>query len=182
VISQHSVDTGDVEAISRVYQPRAPLFGPEHAPIAALGPDGVAVVIVPLFEPLAAVPPALVAFGLPSGRELWRTRASAIARPVLADLARDGAAQLVFGTGRELVAHDVWTGRASSPVECSGAPVAFGDPFATGFAHLITASPGGIELWRGRRCAPGAMGWTGARGDLWRTGTLRETGAPLGPV
>jgi hypothetical protein len=61
-------------------------------------------------------------------------------------------------------------------------PVAFGDPCATGFAHLITASPSGIELWRAKPCTPGAMQWTGTRGDLWRTGTVRSGGVAFGPL
>lgn len=182
-VSACQLDTGDVEAISRVYGPRMPLFGPEHAPIAALGDGGASVVIVPLLDPLPGVPATLVAFELPSGRELWRTpREAAGGRALLADLRGDRRAQLVVGTGRELVVHDPWTGQVRSSIACRGVPIAFGDPFGTGFAHVITASPAGIELWRGPRCAAGAMAWTGPRGDLWRTGTLRGDGAPLGPV
>jgi hypothetical protein len=183
VVSECAVDTGDLSAISRVYARPLPLFGPQHAPIALLGDAASAVVIVPLFDPDHRVPDSLVAFALPSGRELWRCRPGTPgARAVLADLHGDRKPQLVVGTGSSLVVHDPWTGQASVPLACTGVPVAFGDPFATGFAHVITASAQGIELWRGPRCQPGAMAWTGPRGDLWRTGTLRSDGTPLGPV
>jgi Protein kinase domain len=183
VVSECALATGDLTEISRVYARPSPLFGPQHAPIALLGDGAAAVVIVPLFDPDHRVPDSLVAFALPSGRELWRCRPSAPgARAVLADLHGDRKPQLVVGTGSALVVHDPWTGHASAPLPCPGVPVGFGDPFATGFAHLITASADGLELWRGPRCQPGAMAWTGARGDLWRTGTLRSDGLPLGPV
>jgi hypothetical protein len=140
-------------------------------------------VIVPLFDPDHRVPDSLVAFELPSGRELWRCRPGAPgARAVLADLHGDRTPRLVVGTGSALVVHDPWTGQASAPLPCPGVPVAFGDPFTTGFAHVITVSADQVELWRGPSCPAGAMAWTGPRGDLWRTGTLRSDGLPLGPV
>ena len=183
VVGEADVETGNLEAMSRVFTSRSPLFTPDEAPIALLGDAGRAVVIVPLLATLNGVTPTLVAFELPSGRELWRWRTGGDGgRALLADVAGDGRPQLVVGTGRSLVFHDPWTGHASAPLACTGLPVAFGDPFSTGFAHLITASRDGIELWRGPRCVPGAMAWTGLRGDLWRTGTLRSDGAPLGPV
>jgi ARG/rhodanese/phosphatase superfamily protein/protein kinase-like protein len=183
LVAECQLDTGDLAEISRIYDRRAPLFGTRHAPLAVMGPRGTAAVIVPLLDPPHGVPATLVAFELPSGRELWRHHPeSTTGRALLADLHGDGAAQLVIGDGRALVVYDPWTGRASAPIECQGVPVAFGDPFASGFAHVITASPGGVELWRGPPCSPGAMAWTGARGDLWRTGTLRSDGTPFGPV
>lgn len=183
VVADCQVDTGDLSAISRVYHRRAPLFGPRHAPIAVHGRHRTAVVIVPLLDPDHGVPPTLVGFELPSGRELWRHRPDAAGgRALLADVDGNGRPQLIVGDGRALVAYDPWTGRASAPLPCKGLPVAYGDPLATGFAHLITAGEGGIELWRGPQCRPGAMAWTGARGDLWRTGALRDDGSPLGPV
>lgn len=183
VVAECPVDTGDVAAISRVYQRRAPLFGPQHAPLAVLGPAGTAAVIVPLLDPDEAVSPVLLAFELPSGRELWRCRREAAGgRALLADLDGSGRPQLVVGDGSALIAHDPWTGLASAPLPCKGQPVGFGDPLGSGAAHLITAGGGdGIELWRGAPCRAGAMAWIGARGDLWRTGTLRSDGAPLGP-
>lgn len=182
-VAECQLDTGDVTAISRIYDRSSPLFGPQHAPIALIGDGASSVVIVPLFEPAHGVPAALVAFDLPSGRELWRWQPSGTSgRALLADLHGDRKPQLIVGTGRSLVIHDPWTGEASAPLPCGGVPVAFGDPFSTGFAHVITASTEQIELWRGPRCQPGAMAWTGPRGDLWRTGTLRSDGSPLGPV
>jgi hypothetical protein len=176
------LDTGDLTAISRVYAQPAPLFGPQDAPLAVLG-AGRAAVIVPLLDPDPSVAPVLAAFELPSGRELWRCRREAAGgRALLADLDGSGRPLLVVGDGQALVAHDPWTGRASSPVACKGLPIAFGDPLATGTSYLMTSSSDGIEMWRGGRCRPGAMAWNGARGDLWRSGTLRGDGAPLGPV
>jgi hypothetical protein len=173
--------TGDLTAIARVFQRRAPLFGPRHAPLAVLG-DRSAAVIVPLLDPDDSIAPVVVAFELPSGRELWRCRRDAPGgRALLADL-QGGQPLLVIGDGQALTAYDPWTGRASSPVACKGLPVAVGDPFATGTTYLFTAGSDGVEMWSGARCRPGAMAWTGARGDLWRSGTLRSDGAPLGPV
>ncbi|HSS00712.1 MAG TPA: serine/threonine-protein kinase, partial [Kofleriaceae bacterium] len=155
-VSTVPVDTGDLSTISRVYAGRPPLFGPQHAPIAALGDGGSAVVIVPLFDPGRGAAATLVGFELPSGRELWRSPRDALGgRALLADLRGDGQAQLVIGTGHELTVLDPWTGQARSSVESHGVPVAFGDPFCTGAAHLITASVDGVELWRGPRCRPG---------------------------
>ena len=191
-VADCQIDTGDLEAISRIYNHRAPadhrgahppLFGPQHAPLAVLGERGTAAVIVPLLDPDDALPPTLVGFELPSGRELWRCRRDAPGgRALLADLGGDHRPQLVVGDGASLVAYDPWTGATTAPLPCKGLPVAFGDPLVTGFGHLITAGSDGIELWRGPRCPPGAMAWAGARGDLWRTGTLRLDGRPLGPV
>jgi hypothetical protein len=182
-VSAHDLDTGNLGDISRVYAGRPPLFRPEHAPIAALGDGDTAVVVVPLFDPPRGVPATLVGFELPSGRELWRSPRNALGgRALLADLRGDGQAQLVIGTGYELIVLDPWTGQVRTSVDSHGVPVAFGDPFCTGAAHLVTTSVDGVELWRGPRCRAGAMAWTGPRGDLWRTGTLRRDGAPLGPV
>jgi hypothetical protein len=181
-VASCEIATGDAIEISRIFVRRAPLFGPQHAPLVVLGERGTAAVIVPLLDPDEAVPAALIAFELPSGRELWRCRPDAPGgRALLADLDSSGRPQLVIGDGRALVAYDAWSGRATAPVACKGWPVAFGDPLGSGFAHLITASSDGIELWRGPRCPPGAMAWTGARADLWRTGALRSDGMPLGP-
>ncbi len=71
---------------------------------------------------------------------------------------------------------------ASAPIACAGVPVAYGDPFGTGFGSLVTVSRDGIELWRGAACEPATMRWSGARGDLWRTGCVLEDGTPLGPM
>lgn len=182
-VAAPEVVTGDRMAISAIFERRDPLFGPPHAPLGLLGERGTAVVIVPLLDPAPAVDPTLVAFELPSGRELWRCRPEGGGgRALLADLEGDGRPQLVVGDGRAVIAYDPWSGRTSAPLACTGLPIAFGDPLGAGFAHLITAGPDGIELWRGPRCPAGAMAWTGARGDLWRTGTLRSDGQPLGPV
>ncbi len=160
-----------------------PLFGPPHAPLALLGEDDRAVVIAPLLGADATLPSSLAAFSLPDGHELWRTRLDARgARALLADLDGDGKPELVVGTGTSLAIYEPWTGATAQPIACTGLPVAFGDPFATGFLHLITAGPEGIELRRAGACPPGTMQWTGPRGDLWRTGTVRANGKPLGPI
>ena len=180
-IAQSEHDTLD-ETSSRIMPRR--LFGPDDAPLALLDSTGAAVVIAPLIGAARAVPPTLVAIAVPDGRELWR---HALARPgpgraLLADVDGDGRPELLVGDGRELVAYDPWTGEASDPVACTGLPVAFGDPFGSGHAHLVTTSVTGVEIWRGPRCRDGAMQWSGPRADTWRTGTLRADGMPLGPV
>ncbi|HEU4410162.1 MAG TPA: serine/threonine-protein kinase [Polyangiaceae bacterium] len=183
-VAECDLGTGDAAEIDRLIARGAPLFGPEHSPLAALDERGQAVVIAPLLGADRALPSCLSAFALPSGREAWRYHLDVArgARALLADVDGDGRVELVVGTGEALAAYDAWTGEPRGTLACDGLPVAFGDPFATGSAHLITASPGGIELWRGPRCQPGAMHWVGPRADLWRTGTLRPNGLPLGPV
>ena len=175
--------TGDAVAISRLAAGERRLFGPEHAPLALLGPDGSAVVIAPLIGADPVVPSGIAAFALPGGHELWRCRLPARrGRAVLGDLDGDGRPELVVGTGDGIFAYDPWTGALRAELPGAGLPVAIGDPFASGFAHLIVASDEGIEIWRGQPCRPGAMQWAGPRGDLWRTGTLRGDGAPVGPI
>lgn len=183
-VAECELGTGDAAEIDRLIAQSAPLFRPEHAPLALLGPNGTAVIITPLVGADRSLPPCLSAFALPSGREIWRANldATPIARAILADIDGDGRVEVLVGTGEAILAYDAWTGEPRAPFACPGWPVAFGDPFATGHAHLITASAEGIELWRGPRCQPGAMFWTGPRADLWRTGTLRTDGLPLGPV
>jgi hypothetical protein len=175
--------TGDAAAIARLASGARPLFGPEHAPLAVLGPDGSAVVIAPLLAADPAVPSVIAAYALPGGQELWRCRLPARhGRVVLGDLDGDGKPELVAGTGDGIFAYDPWTGALLAELPGAGLPVAIGDPFASGFAHLIAASSEGIEIWRGQACRTGAMQWAGPRGDLWRTGTVRVDGAPVGPI
>jgi hypothetical protein len=175
--------TGDADAIFHLASRERRLFGPEHAPLALLGPDGTAVVIAPLIGADPAVPSGIAAFSLPDGRELWRCRLPARrGRAVLGDLDGDGMPELVVGTGDGVVAYDPWTGEVLAELPGAGLPAAIGDPFGSGFAHLITASDAGIEIWRGQPCRPGSMQWAGPRGDLWRTGTLRADGTPVGAI
>jgi hypothetical protein len=175
--------TGDTTEIQRLLG--RPLQLPKRcSPLAVLGPDRTAVVMVPLLAADPALPSVIVAYALPSGRMLWRHELPSVqcGRAILADLDGDGRPELVVGDGANLVAYDPWSGAASEPIACGGVPIAFGDPFASGHAHLIVASRTGIELWRGREWTPGTMQWSGTRGDLWRTGTLRIDGQPLGPL
>jgi hypothetical protein len=166
-VADRDLRTGEPDA-------RAP-FGPEHAPLALLGDASNAVVVAPLASTLAA-------FELPSGRELWRAPGDGgPSRAIFADLEGDGRPRLLVGTGAALVSYDPWTGAEATLGAC-GAPLAFGDPFHEGFAHLFTASREGIEVRRAYACRPGAMQWSGARGDVWRTGTMRADGAALGPI
>jgi ARG and Rhodanese-Phosphatase-superfamily-associated Protein domain/Protein kinase domain len=179
-VAESDVATGDRLEISRLRV--ATMFGPRHAPLAVMRETNTAIVLVPLLGADPTLPSTIVAFSLPDARELWRTRVDTTAgRAVLADLDGDGKPELVVGTGSALLAYDPWSGAATMPTECTGMPVAFGDPFFSGYAHLITASLDGIELRRGPACERGAMRWTGMRGDLWRTGTIQATGEPLGP-
>jgi outer membrane protein assembly factor BamB len=148
-----------------------------------LGPDGTAVVIAPLVAADPALPSGIAAYALPDGRELWRCRLPARrGRAVLGDLDGDGRPELVVGTGDGVHAYDPWTGEVRLQLAGAGLPVAIGDPFASGFLHLVTVTGDGIELWRGRPCRPGAMQWAGQRGDLWRTGTVDAGGTPVGPL
>jgi hypothetical protein len=181
---QHcDVPTGDEAAIASLASRERRLFGPEHAPLAVLGPDGTAVVIAPLIAADPAVPSGIAAYALPDGRELWRVRLPARrGRAVLGDVDGDGRPELVVGTGDGVLAYDPWTGALRMELPDAGLPVAIGDPFATGFQHLVTVTGEGLELWRGQRCRPGAMQWAGPRGDLWRTGTVDAGGTPVGPL
>jgi len=168
--------TGDRAEISRIHaRPQRPLFDARHAPLALLGPNRTAIAIVPLLGADRSLPNQLVAFDLPSGDERWR-------RPTPGVRAILGPRSIIVGTGDTVIAFDAWTGEPSDPLPCRGLPVALGDPFDSGHIHLITASPDGIELLRGPACAPGAMTWSGARGDLWRSGTLTAAGTPFGPL
>lgn len=182
-IADGQLPTGDTSEIERVLGRATPLFSPACSPLAVLGPDRTAVVIVPLLEADRTLPPCLVAYELPSGRRLWKTELTTRGgRAILGDLDGDGCVELIVGDGGSITAYDPWSGAASEPIACGGVPVAFGDPFASGHAHLIVASRSGIESWRGTGATPGALQWSGVRGDTWRTGTLRADGQPLGPV
>jgi hypothetical protein len=175
--------TGDAAAISSLASRDRRLFGPEHAPLAVLGPQGTAVVIAPLLGADPSVPSGIAAYGLPDGRELWRLPLPARrGRAALGDLDGDGRPELVVGTGDGVSLYDPWTGERWLEHGGPELPVAIGDPFASGFMHLITASEEGIDLWKGQACRPGAMQWAGPRGDLWRTGTVDASGTPVGPV
>jgi len=80
--------------------------------------------------------------------------------------------ELLVGDGHELTTRDPWTGATTAVLACAGLPVAYGDPFGSEHGFLVTASGEAIEIWRGRRCPRYAMQWSGARGDLWRSGTF----------
>src|SRR5205085_6448645 len=125
--------------------------------------DRTAVVIVPLLGADRTLPAVLAAFELPSGRPLWRTELAGVTRgrAIVADLDGDGRPELVVGDGAAITVYDPWTGAASEPIASSGLPIAFGDPFGSGFAHLIVASRSGIELWRGPEWTPGTLQWSG---------------------
>ena len=181
---QHcDVLTGDAAAISRLASGERRLFGPEHAPLAVLGPSGTAAVIAPLVAADPALPSGIAAYALPDGRELWRCRLPARrGRAALGDLDGDGKPELVVGTGDGVVAYDPWTGEVRWELPGAGLPIAIGDPFASGAAHLVTVTGEAIEIWRGQPCRRGAMAWSGLRGDLWRTGTVDASGAPIGPL
>jgi hypothetical protein len=183
-VTDGQVVTGDRGEIERLLGKSTALFPASCSPLAVLGSDRTAVVIVPLLGADRTLPGVLAAFELPTGRLLWRTDlpGAGTSRAILADLDGDGRPELVVGDGSAIVAYDPWSGAAAEPLACRGLPVAFGDPFASGFAHLITVGPDGIELWRGPEWTPGTMQWSGARGDSWRTGTLRADGLPLGPL
>lgn len=182
-IADGQLTTGDTSEIERVGSGAA-LFPVACSPLAVLGPDRTAVVIVPLLGADRTLPAVIVAYELPSGRRLWRTELTGVTRgrAILADLDGDGRPELVVGDGASITAYDPWSGAASEPVACGGMPIAFGDPFASGRAHLVVASHSGIELWRGPAWTPGTLQWSGMRGDRWRTGTLRADGQPLGPL
>jgi hypothetical protein len=181
---QHcDVLTGDAAAISRLASGQRRLFGPEHAPLAVLGPDGTAAVIAPLIAADPSLPSGLVAYALPDGRELWRLRLPAHrGRAVLGDLDGDGRPELVVGTGDGVSIYDAWTGERWLEHGGPELPVAIGDPFSSGFTHLFTASEEGIDVWQAQRCRAGAMQWSGPRGDLWRTGTVDAGGTAIGPL
>jgi hypothetical protein len=182
VVAECRVATGDAAEIDRLSD--APLFGPQHAPLAVLGSGDTAVIIAPLVGADRSLPQSIAAFGLPDGRALWRRWLddASTGRAVLGDVAGRGRPDVIVGTGRELFAIDAWTGDPSEPIACDGVPIAVGDPFTAGATHLFTASRDGIEIWCGAACVPGAMQWSGPRGDHWRTGTLRADGLPLGPL
>ncbi|HEY5921585.1 MAG TPA: serine/threonine-protein kinase [Kofleriaceae bacterium] len=172
-IASTALPTGNLAEIQRVLESQTPLFGPEQAPLAVLGPDGMAAVIVPLLTADPSIEPVLVAYEAAEGRRLWRCNLQRRGgRALLADLHGNGKPSLLVGDGHELVARDPWTGTSTDPLTCAGLPIAYGDPFGAGVAHLVTVSAGAIELWRGPACTPNAMQWSGLRGDVWRTGTF----------
>jgi hypothetical protein len=174
-VATPDVPTGDRAAIARMFAPgAAPTFGPREAPIALLGAGDSAVVIAPL-------PRVVVAIGLPRGREIWRRGSSPGGRALLADLDGGGPA-LLMATGAEILAMDPWSGRDLWTLPFAGVPVAAGDPFGSGFVHLFSSTGSTLEVWRGQKCLPGLMQWSGLRGDLWRTGTLRPDGTTVGPI
>lgn len=179
-VSSCEVPTGDLVAIQN--SSALPLLTDAHAPLALLGEGESAVVLVPLISPASQLPSVIVAFSLPSGRELWRARVSAgEARAMLADIDGDGRPELVVGTGEELWVYEPWSGATSWQRTCRGLPVAFGDVFGQGQASLVTASSEGVNIYHGPACRPYATLWSGARGDLWRTGTMHAAGSLLGP-
>lgn len=180
-VSSCEIPTGDPNAIRSGSALR--MLTDAHAPLALLDEGNGAVVIAPLVTSAPQLPSVIVAYSLPAGRELWRARLPACeARAMLADIDGDGRPELVVGTGEELWVYEPWSGATSWPRTCRGLPVAFGDVFGQGHASLITASTAGVSVYRGPACRPHAMQWSGARGDLWRTGTMYADGALLGPL
>jgi Protein kinase domain len=186
-VADCNIPTADAAEIARLAT--ASLFGAAHSPLAVLGEQQSSVVIVPLLAADRSLPSSVVAFSLPEGRELWRVSAEGNpggegrdGRALLADLDGDGTVEVVVGTGSSLKSLLLHSGAERMSVASRGVPVAYGDLVGHGQAQLITASPEGIEVWQGQACRPRSMRWAGARGDLWRTGTVAADGAPIGPV
>lgn len=171
--------TGDVVRAAAFYSRHVEIFGPEHAPLASLGQDGEAVILIPFLGPPGPLPSFIAAFSLGEDRELWREPWGP-GSVVLGDADGDGLPEVIAGDGHALVSWSVRSGERRSEQDAGGLPAAVGDPFSVGRTFLFTASSEAIDVLRGPECLPGRMQWLGPRGDLWRSGALRPDGLPFG--
>lgn len=183
-IAAASSDTGDARVARRWHRSEDRVFDDRNAPI-ALERERDFVVAVPFVGGVGPFAPCVVAFSAPEGRELWRAPlpASKPGSALYADVVGQGRASLLVGApGMPVRAHDPVTGELQGEGAAEGAPIAYGDPFGTGFAHLITLQDDALALWRGPPTLPGRVEWAGSRADRWRSGTRALRGTPLGPA
>lgn len=183
-IASSSSATGDARAAKRWQNSEERVFDDNNAPIALEREHGF-VVAVPFVGGVGPFSPCVVAFSAPEGKELWRAplRATKPGSALFADMHGDGRASLLVGApGAPVRAFDPVTGESQGEGPIAGAPVAYGDPFGTGFAHLITLQDEELAIWRGPPTLPGRVEWAGPRADRWRSGTRARRGTPLGPA
>lgn len=183
-IATASSDTGDARVARRWHSSEDRVFDDRNAPI-ALERERDFVVAVPFVGGVGPFAPCVVAFSAPEGRELWRATlpASQPGSAIFADIGGQGRASLLVGApGMPVRAHEPVSGELQGEGAAVGAPIAYGDPFGTGFAHLITQQEDALALWRGPATLPGRVEWAGARADRWRSGLRGLRGTPLGPA
>ena len=183
-VASSSSPTGDARALQRLRSSEERVFDDCHAPI-ALERERDFVVVAPFVGAGAPFSPCVVAIEAPTGKELWRHAlpASKPGGALFCDAFGDGRPALLLGApDMKVRALDPTTGEVRAEGHATGTPIAYGDPFGTGYAHLITLQDDEIRLWRGAKTLPGKVEWAGPRADRWRSGTRTLSGTPLGPA
>lgn len=182
-VGVYDLKTAPIAAFGHANHPSTRLFDGCCAPLSvAVGGDHM--IAVPYLVNAPWFGPVVVGIGS-GGEERWRTRLEARGGgtrwpPMLAAIG--GRVEILIPSGGVIDRIDAVTGDRRDPLRIPGDPVALGDFSGRGTDELVVAVGDKLLVFEGGDTEPGRVRWVGARGDLWRSGSLGPDGLPVGPM